>query len=278
MKRSAATSFTLLIAAWMPTGCAVGSREDTYLARFIAAERASKPFDPITTSRPAATMADAYQIQRAYVRQRVAKGDSVAGYKGGLMSLASLKSRNTSEPLVGTLFAAGWTGDGDRVSLCGYRKASFELKLGYILPSTSSNPEEPIRVVPVIDLPDIAYRNPDSYGAIDMVAANVSASRYVVGTARPIGNIDLDTLPVSLARDGQTIASGHGRETLGGQAESLILLRKLIAREARPPRPGDLIVTGKMGDRGWLPPGNYIADYGPLGSVGFTVSACARDG
>ena len=264
-----------LLAAGMLAACTTVGNRDDYLPLFMAAERSGRPFDPITAIRPDATMADAYRVQRDYVRRRVATGDRIAGYKGGLMSPASLRSRNVTEPLVGTLFAAGRRQDGDMVSLCDYRKASFELKLGYVVSAASHAGGARAMVAPVIDLPDIAYRNPDNYSAVDMVAANISVSRYVVGTARPVGNADLDGLSVTLRRDGQVIASGHGRESLGGQAASLELVQKLAARGERAPVPDALIVTGKMGDRGWLSPGHYVADYGMLGIVRFTVSACA---
>ncbi|MFS0773290.1 2-keto-4-pentenoate hydratase [Sphingomonas sp. 1P08PE] len=235
-----------------------------YLARFVTAERQAQPFDPITATMPGVDMDRAYRLQRDYVRQRLDAGDRIAGYKGGLMSTASLAARHVTEPLVGTLFASGRADDGATISLCGYRKASFELKLGYVGQA----------VLPVIDLPDIAYRDPDRYGAIDMIAANISAARYVRGTPRPAAGIDLDTVPAALFRDGERIAAGSSGESLGGQRYSREAVLALARRTGRTPTDGDLVVTGKMGDRGWLSPGRYVADYGPLGRVGFTVVAC----
>jgi hypothetical protein len=34
------------------------------------------------------------------------------------------------------------------------------------------------------------------------------------------------------------------------------------------------VITGKIGDKGDLPKGNYRADYGPLGAVTFRVVDC----
>lgn len=250
------------LAALLLAGCARG---DDYLARFTAAEREALPFAPVTATRPGATMAEAYRLQRRYVAMRRRAGDRIAGYKGGLMSPASLAGRGVRVPLVGVLFAAGSAADGETISLCGYRRAAFELKLGH----------RNGQVLPVIDLPDIAYRDPDHYGAVDMVAANISAARYVQGAAQPTDGRDLDALRVTLSRDGQTIASGISGESLGGQSASRATVRDLAARAGYAPRPADLIVTGKIGDRGWLLPGRYVADYGTLGRVTFAVTACA---
>ena len=250
-------------------GCMTATSHDPdYVARFITAERAGLPFAPVTDDKPATTLPQAYRLQSLYVRQRIRAGDRVKGYKGGLMSPASLRSRNVTEPLVGTLFASGRADQGAIISLCGYRKASFELKLGHLIGDG--------RVLPVIDLPDIAYRDPDHYGAVDMVAANVSAARYVRGTARPPDSLPLDAIGVTLHRDGRRIASGSTGESLGGQRESVRTVVALARKAGRKPLPGDLIVTGKIGDRGWLLPGRYIADYGPFGNVTFQVVACPR--
>ncbi|GAA4221993.1 hypothetical protein GCM10022253_29410 [Sphingomonas endophytica] len=250
------------LAALLLAGC---TRGDDYLARFTAAERGALPFAPITAMRPGTTMAEAYRLQHRYVAMRRRAGDRIAGYKGGLMSPASLAGRGVRAPLVGVLFAVGGADDGGTISLCGYRRAAFELKLGH----------RDGQVLPVIDLPDIGYRDPDHYSAVDMVAANISAARYVRGAGQPAAGRDLDALRVTLRREGETIASGIAGESLGGQAASLATVRRLAAAAGYAPRPVDLIVTGKIGDRGWLLPGRYVADYGALGRVTFAVTACA---
>ncbi len=253
---------SVALVALLLTGCASG---EDYLTRFAAAERHALPFAPISATLPKTTMAQAYRLQRRYVGARLRAGDRVAGYKGGLMSHASLAGRGVIEPLVGVLFVAGGADDGATISLCGYRRAAFELKLGH----------RNGQVLPIIDLPDIAYRDPDHYGAIDMVAANISAARYVHGATQATDGHDLDALRVTLSRDGRAIASGTAGESLGGQVASLASLRSLAGRAGYAPRAADLIVTGKIGDRGWLLPGKYVADYGALGRVTFIVAACA---
>ncbi|MBC2667448.1 hypothetical protein H7F51_18170 [Novosphingobium flavum] len=253
-----------------------------YLRGFEAAESAGRPFAPITDSLPYADQAEAYRLQARLVARRVARGDKVAGYKGGLMSEASMRGRNVGEPLVGVLFASGRAASGDTVSLCGYRKASFEQKLGFVFArSVATLPADPAalagavgQVVPVVDLPDIAYRDPDHYGAVDMVAANISAARYVRGAAAAPAGTDLNGLKVSMTRDGQPLTSGFGRESMGEQWGSLHTAVRLILRSGRRIKAGDLVITGKIGDRGWLPPGDYRSDYGPLGVVAFRVAPC----
>ncbi len=274
-----ATALALVLA-----GCATTRPADrAYVQQFVRAEAEGKPFAPITDTQPAADMAAAYRLQAALVAAHARRGDAAAGYKGGLMSAASMKARNVTKPLVGVLFASGAARGGDAISLCGYRKASFEMKLGFTfargvnrLPANVAALTAAVgSVEPVIDLPDIGYRDPDNYGAIDMVAANVSAAGYVRGRSAPPAVTDLDALKVSLARDGQPITAGLGRESMNNQWESLLAVTREILATGRTIVPGQLVITGKIGDRGWLVPGVYRADYGPLGVVGFTVKQCA---
>lgn len=290
--KTLAPAAALMVLAAALAGCATtGSQEGgadraadrAYVQQFVRAEAAGVPFAPITDTAPTADMAAAYRLQSAIVAAHAARGDRMVGYKGGLMSAASMKARNVSVPLVAVLFASGAANSGDTISLCGYRKASFELKLGYVFARRiTALPANPAAlagavsaVLPVIDLPDIAYRDPDHYGAVDMVAANVSAARYVKGRTASPAATDLDALRVSVSRDGQPLTSGLGRESMENQWGSLFALTREILATGRTIAPGQLVITGKIGDRGWLPAGAYRADYGPLGVVDFNVKPCA---
>jgi 2-oxo-3-hexenedioate decarboxylase len=277
-------SITVALIATVAASCATGSAIDrAYLAGVEAAERQAVAFAPITDTAPETTLEEAYGLQRRLIARRVARGDRVVGYRGSLMSQASLKARNVTEPLAGALFHSGRIESGGVALLCGYRKASFELKIGYLFTRDVAAADPDIdtlrhavgNVIPVVDLPDIAYRNPDKYSAVDMVASNISASRYVVGEEHSPRNIDLDSLRVAMTRAGGRVASGTGRESFDNQWESLAMVVRQIIKSGRRVAPGDLVITGKIGERGWLSPGLYRADYGPLGIVDFTVAACS---
>jgi 2-keto-4-pentenoate hydratase len=254
-----------------------------YLRAYRDAETSARPFPPITETRPATTLAEAYRLQIRLAAERRARGDAVAGYRGGLLSLASMAGRKVDAPLAGVLFASGRVDHGGTVSLCGYRRAAMELKLGFVFgQAVRAAPADPAalaravaKVVPVVDLPDIAYRDPEHYGAVDMVAANISAARYVVGEARAPAGLDLNALTVSLAHESRPVTSGLGRASLDDQWGSLLAVTRQVLASGRTIAPGDLVLTGRMGECAWLPAGTYRADYGPLGTVAFTVRDCA---
>lgn len=280
--RRALRGGALLALTIAASGCASSSSEPTarYLDGFTAAERRGVSFAPVTEVAPGLDLDAAYGLQRRLVARQVGRGDKVAGFKGGLMSAKSLANRGVEQPLTGVLFARG--DSSGEVSLCGYRAPIFELKLGFVFrgPVTRGvGTAAELRalvssVQPVVELPDIAYRDPTAYGAVDMVAANISSAHYVRGASSAPDAIDLDALQVSLERDGVVLAKGTGRESLGSQWESLRTLVNLIVARGGAIAPGQFVLTGKIGDKGAVVPGAYLADYGSLGTVRFKVSAC----
>jgi 2-keto-4-pentenoate hydratase len=199
------------------------------------------------------------------------------------MSAKSLAERGATEPLIGSLFSSGDLSSGAEVNLCGYRRAVFELKIGYIFRSPVTEKQATVddlaalvdSVQPIVELPDIAYRDDKTYNAVDMAAANISSARFVRATARPLGTIDLDNLRVSLSRDATRVASGTGRDSLGSQWESLRTVVNLVIANGGRIAPGEIVITGKIGAKGDLLPGYYSADYDALGALNFTVSKCA---
>jgi 2-oxo-3-hexenedioate decarboxylase len=269
--------------ALLAVGCAAGPKpEADYLKGFAEAERQVATFPAASEALPGLTLAEAYRLQDRIVRARLGRGDRVVGYKGGLMSAKSLADKGVTEPLTGVLFASGDLADGAHVSLCDYRRTALEMKLGYVFdrPVTHrlSNVEDLKTRVgaiqPVVELPDIAYRNGDAYSAVDMAAANVSVARFVRGAPHETSGTDIDPLPVTLFRNGVQVTRGLGRDSLGGQWASLLTVVNLVIAHGGRIEPGQLILTGKIGDKVAVPAGIYRADYGPLGTVGFQLDAC----
>ena len=207
----------------------------------------------------------------------------MVGFKGGLMSAKSLADRGVTEPVIAPLFRSGDIVNGAAVNLCGYRRAAFEAKLGFVFGTPVERPLDSVvalkslvsGIQPVMELPDIAYRNDKNYGAIDMTAAMISSARFVRGPIASPQSIDLNELLVSVSRDGVTLTHGNGRESLDDQWRSLLTLVNLIVANGYFIKSGQLVITGKIGDKGELRAGRYEIDYGALGEIRFNVIACS---
>lgn len=274
------------LAAIFAMGCAAlppMSAEGRYLRGFQTAAQSGRTFLPVTEVVPNVTMAEAYVLQRKLVEGRRRSGDGVAGFKGGLMSAKSLADRGVSEPLIAPLFLSGDLSSGADVVLCGYRRAAFEAKLGFVFGARIVHPIESLTALkslvssiqPVMDLPDIAYRDEKNYGAIDMAAAMISSARFVRGARSSIDAADLNELTVLVSRDGAALTSGKGRESLDDQWRSLLTLVNRVVAHGYTIDSGQVVITGKIGDKGELQPGSYRVDYGPLGDIRFAVVACS---
>jgi 2-keto-4-pentenoate hydratase len=254
------------------------------MAGFAEGEAKAHTFAPITDLDKTVTMAQAYALQKRIVANRLASGDKVTGFKGGLMSAKSLAGRGVTEPLTGVLFASGAVASGQGASLCGYRRAAFEMKLGYVFSKPVKSPLASVAqlktyvqaVRPVVELPDIAYRDAKTYGAIDMAAANISSARYVLGPASRPGVTDLNAVTVTMRRGGDVITTGKGSDSLGDQWESLRTVVNRVIANGSTVSAGNLVITGKIGDKGDITPARYSADFGPLGKVAFEAQPCKK--
>ncbi|MFM2370696.1 MAG: hypothetical protein RIS85_418, partial [Pseudomonadota bacterium] len=224
--------------AMLAGGCATpaSSPENDYADLVMRADRAGVTFAQATAVIPALDTNQAYTIQHRLVDRRIKAGDAVAGFKSGLMSAKSLTDRKAAQPLVGALFRSGSVHTGTMVSLCGYRRPALEMKLGFVfnrpvrerLGSIDALKARVGGIAPIVELPDIAYADGKNYLALDMIAANISAARYVRAGTVPVPASDIDQLPVEITRDGLRVTRGLGRESLDGQWSSLLTVVNIL--------------------------------------------------
>ena len=266
MRKALAIGAFLVCAA---SGGAAQTDPDAYLVQYRAAEEAHRPFTPITAFDPATTLDQAYAVQH-----RLIEGNRIAGYRGGLMSAASLRQRGVGEPLVGVQFAAGRHVSPATIRLGSYRHPAIEVKIGFVFGrdlapgdiSIASLRKVVKAVVPLIDLPDIGYADPLHYSAVDMVAADISAASYVEGR-RTRRCTDLNRESMTLTRDGVTVTRGQGADSLGDVWQSLRTLVLLAERHGYAIHRGDIVLTGKLGGKVDVSEGRYVAAFSCLGSV-----------
>ena len=82
---------------------------------------------------------------------------------------------------------------------------------------------------------------------------------------------DTDALPVSLTRDGKTVYTSTGADAVGGQALTLMTLINQIIDQGHVLHAGDIIISGALGGAHSGEKGRYLADYGKLGKIAFTI-------
>lgn len=240
------------------------------LPRFTAAGQSDDP-------------ALAYAAQRRVVRQTLACGTTVAGYKGAFTSAAAQASIGVRGPMHGVLFKSGRldASPAPAVALEPNRPLFVETEIGYIMAVDIGTklrvPRQALTavesMVPVIELPvNVAPLLGGSVKAADVIAANFGSSRYIVG--KPVSPLILnppDTFPVTLKRDGQVLHETTGADVLGGQAQNLMTVINQVIDQGYVIHQGDLIICGALGGAKPAAKGSYTATYGRLGTIDFKL-------
>ena len=85
----------------------------------------------------------------------------------------------------------------------------------------------------------------------------------------------LDALPVALRKGDEIKLQGIGGEVLGGQLHALAwLINQTLARGYRI-ESGHIFMSGAIGGMCPALPGNYVAEFGSLGRIEFSVGEVA---
>ena len=232
---------------------------------------------------PSGDLSQAFAVQNRVVRTTLADGTEVAGYKGAFTSESAQSFLGLNGPLHAVLFKAGRidANDGVRVRFDAARPLVIETEIAYVIAvdigSKLRVPRQALTaveaIVPAIELPhNMRALIGGTLSAPDLVAANVGSNQFIVG--KPVASKDItdfDAIEVSLRRDGQVLHESTGAEARGGQAQNLMTLINQIIDQGRVIRRGDVILSGSLGGARPGEKGAYAADFGPLGTITFTI-------
>jgi 2-keto-4-pentenoate hydratase len=220
----------------------------------------------------------AYMVQNAYVEQRLTK-DSIAGFKAGLTAEVSWKRFGLKGPVAGVLFASGKRKGNSIIDKTAFKTLMMEIETGFVIGKSIHHPlkdtaelkDHTWEVVPVIELPELGFTDMQKLKGPDIIAANIGAAQFIVGEKQKINNLDLNALQVTLRKDGEVINRGKGTDALAGQWKAALWLVNTMVKQGWKIEPGHIIITGALGRMVPGKPGNYIADYGSLGSIAFEI-------
>ena len=209
------------------------------------------------------TLDEAYEIQKALVA--AVGGDAVAGRKAGMTAAASREQFGIDRPLLGSLFAAGRMPSG--VSFPAAPGVMLECEIGVMIDADGA----PMTAGPVIEVPRMAFADGEHLSAVNFVACSISADRYIAGEQHALLDT-YDDVQVTLTRDGETLSAAPATEALGGPVAAVEWMLAESRSRGFPIAGGMLFITGACGGIHPALPGNYRADYGLLGSIGFSVT------
>ena len=206
---------------------------------------------------------EAYELQKAVVA--AVSGGSVAGLKAGLTAAAAQAQFGVTHPLIGSLYQQGRLLPG--VSFPDAPGVMLECEIGIVIDERGA----PKSAGPVIEVPRMAFADPQDASGVNLLACNIAADRYIAGTQLPMLDSYAD-IEARLIRDGETVSAAPATEALGGPGPALEWMLDEAQRRGLPIRDGMLLITGAIGGIHPAKPGSYRADYGSLGSIEFKVT------
>ena len=211
----------------------------------------------------ALTIEQAYEVQRELVS--VLADGPVRGLKAGMTAKAGQEAFGLTHPLIGSLYTWGELAPG--VSFEFEAGVNLECEIGIVIDGAG----KPKSAGPVIEVPRMAWSVPEDAKGANLTACNIAADRYIVGDQQPVRD-SYEGLRVRLTRDGSEVLDAPLTDALGGP--HLALDWMLAEAEKRGLAFADdmLLITGACGGIHPAERGSYIADYGELGSIRFTVT------
>ena len=273
-KRQAFAVFLLCVFA---ASCA-RSNSSRWADVLVKARDEGRPIPVLSAQYPEMDAETAYRIQKTYVARRLTR-ERIAGFKAGLTSEASQKKFGMTAPLAGVLCDSGRKQAGSAIDNLMFGKLMIETEIGFLLGKAIAEPIDDVgqlrnsiqAVMPVIELPDLGFADMKKLRGVDIIAANVTASQFIVGRAQEAADFDLNSVVVSLSLDGQNVNSGKGSDALGDQWEAAVWLVNAVVEQGYSIERGHILITGALGEMVPGKPGRYVADYGSFGQIAFEV-------
>lgn len=190
-----------------------GPRPD-FVTALTAAWQQNRLLPLLTERCPQCDLEDAYVMQRLSVTETM-RGGSPEGFKAGLTTLAGQQKFGADGPVYGVM----WPGSrisaleqADGVMLDHWLQPMLEVELAFRFPGgvrdvSGGVDASSIELALAIELPDLGF-SPGGLTAVDIVAANVAARRFAVGSPRQLQDWSQLNGTWHLALEGETAQQG----------------------------------------------------------------------
>ncbi len=233
-----------------------------------------KPIPPLS-GRGLKGIHAAYQVQEAWTKIRITKGDSVVGRKIGLTSKAVQMQLGVDQPDFGNLWASRFLGVGERaeVPFGLFLQPRVEGELAFLIGRRLMGPHvTPQEVLASTEAVAFAIEVVDSrivnwqICIEDTVADNASFGAFMVGPwERTLLTEDLATLGFVLYRNGEAVTHGMGAACLGHPAEAVAWLANTLSLFGVALEPGEIVMSGAWAPMQPVNPGDVFTLVGARG-------------
>lgn len=238
-------------------------------AQLDRAWRTREPIEPLSDAYGLQDVAEAYAIQQAWVRLRLATGDRIAGRKIGLTSRAMQQMMGVHEPDYGTLLDSlsvpVYHGVGE-VDVGRLLQPRVEGEIAFLLNKPLRGPGVTVQdvfqateaVAAAIEIVDSRIRD-WKIKLVDTVADNASCGAYAIGPWRTRWqDLDLALAGMVLYVDGRIEAVGAGAAALGHPAVCVAWLANKLGEMGEGIDAGDIVLSGALAGAVPVQPGQNV--------------------
>lgn len=251
-------------------------------ADLLQAEQTGEQIGLLTKRHPEMGMDDAYAVQNAIYRAKLAAGQKVIGWKIGLTSKAMQYALNIDIPDSGILFDDMLFETGATVPTKRFIQPRIEAEIAFVMKSAIGGVdvtrEEVIAatdyVTPSIEILDTRILRADpetgqTRSVYDTISDNAANAGIVLGRERhAVDAHDLRWVGAITSRNGEVEETGLGAGVLNDPVESVVWLARRMAQYGQSIAPGQVILSGSFIRPVECPSGADIhADFGTFGSV-----------
>lgn len=220
----------------------------------------------------------AYQIQRASVARRLARGERQLGIKMGFTSRAKMQQMGVDEMIWGPLTSGMLIEEGGALDIATFIHPRVEPEIAFLLKKDLQGPvsfteamDAVEAVAPALEIIDSRYRD-FRFSLQDVIADNCSSSGFVIGQWRR-DLTQLDNLGMVLEIDGGAVEFGSSAAILGNPWRSLVAAARLAAESGSVLKAGWTVLAGAATAARPLAAGNHIRlQCEALGDVEFRVT------
>lgn len=250
--------------------------------RLDNSERTREQVGHLSVAHPDVTVEDAYAVQRAWVKMKLARGRTIRGHKIGLTSRAMQRFSNINEPDYGALLDDMFYSDGRDLPVSRFIVPHVEVELAFILKDRLTGPNCTLfdvlsatnYVVPAAEIIDYRIRQTDpdtklNRKVMDTISDNAACGALVVG-GRPFKPMDHDMRWISaiMYRNGVIEDTGVAAAVLNHPANGPAWLANKLHPFGVSLEPGQLVLGGSFTSAVPARAGDtFNIDYGPFGQV-----------
>jgi len=250
--------------------------------RLHQAEQSRQPVRQISLDHPDITIADAYAIQREWIKLKLGEGRRIIGHKIGLTSRAMQMSSQIDEPDYGTLLDDMLFQDGSDIACERFIDPMIEVELAFVLKERLAGVNLTMMdvlsatdyVIPAAEIIDARCHRTDPETrrprkVMDTISDNAANVGIIMG-GRPIRPMDADLRWISalLYRNGVIEETGVAAGVLNHPANGIAWLARKFAPFDVALEPGQIILSGSFTRPVKVRSGDtFHIDYGQLGAI-----------